>query len=123
MNSIYFYETDIGRFSIIDDGEAIISISSGDDSYGKDVQIKETELIKEASRQLLEYISGNRKEFNLPLSFKGTDFQKRVWNALLDIPYGEVRSYKDIAEAVGSPKAFRAVGNANNKNPIMIVAP
>ena len=123
MNSIYFYETDIGRFSIIDDGEAIISISSGDDCYGKDVQIKETELIKEASRQLLEYISGNRKEFNLPLSFKGTDFQKRVWNALLDIPYGEVRSYKDIAEAVGSPKAFRAVGNANNKNPIMIVAP
>lgn len=123
MNSIYFYETDIGRFSIMDDGEAIISISSGDDSYGKDVQVKETELIKEASRQLLEYISGNRKEFNLPLSFKGTDFQKRVWNALLDIPYGEVRSYKDIAEAVGSPKAFRAVGNANNKNPIMIVVP
>lgn len=123
MNSIYFYETAIGRMGIMDDGEAIISIGVDSDFHEDDVQIKETELIKEASRQLLEYISGNRKEFYLPLSFKGTDFQKRVWKALLHIPYGEVRSYKDIAEAVGSPKAFRAVGNANNKNPIMIVVP
>lgn len=123
MNSIYFYETAIGRMGIMDDGEAIISIGADSDFHEENVQIKETEVIKKTSRQLLEYLSGNRKEFDIPLSFKGTDFQKRVWKALLHIPYGEVRSYKDIAEAVGSPKAFRAVGNANNKNPIMIVVP
>ena len=84
---------------------------------------QETPLIKEACRQLSEYLKGERKTFDLPLNPKGTDFQKRVWRALCDIPYGETRSYKQIAEAIGNPKAVRAVGMANNRNPITIVVP
>jgi methylated-DNA-[protein]-cysteine S-methyltransferase len=77
----------------------------------------------DAKRQLEEYFCGKRRAFDLPLSPGGTDFQKRVWRALTDIPYGETRSYADIAAAVGSPKGFRAVGMANHVNPIPIIIP
>lgn len=77
----------------------------------------------EAERQLNEYFTGKRTNFALPLDFTGTEFQKKVWNALLTIPYGETRSYAQIAQQVGSPNAMRAVGAANGKNPISIVAP
>lgn len=74
-------------------------------------------------KQLSEYFAGTRQRFDLPLDFEGTEFQKRVWQALLDIPFGEIRSYRDIAEQVGNIKAVRAVGAANGKNPISIIAP
>jgi len=80
-------------------------------------------VLTRAAAQLGEYFAGKRQAFDLPLDFQGTDFQKRVWNALLTIPYGETRSYAEIARAVGRPTAFRAVGAANGKNPISIVAP
>jgi O-6-methylguanine DNA methyltransferase len=73
--------------------------------------------------QLQEYFSGKRRNFDLTLDLRGTDFQKRCWNELLRIPYGETRSYGEIARAVGSPKSFRAVGQANHYNPIAIVVP
>ena len=73
--------------------------------------------------QLQEYFCGKRKTFDFNYELQGTDFQKKVWNALRDIPYGETRTYKDIAIAIGNPKAYRAVGLANNKNPITIVVP
>lgn len=76
-----------------------------------------------AERQLAEYFGGARKVFDLPLDFQGTDFQKQVWAALLTIPFGETRTYAEIARAVGRPAAYRAVGAANGKNPISIVAP
>lgn len=83
-----------------------------------------TPLLSKACRQLTEYFSGKRKVFDLPLDFSyGTEFQKKVWTALCDIPYGETRSYADIAIAAGSPKAVRAVGQANTRNPIMIFVP
>ena len=85
--------------------------------------IKETDLIKACFRQLKEYFEGKRKEFNVPIEAKGTEFQNKVWKALLDIPYGETRSYKDIAIAIGNEKACRAIGMANNKNPISIIIP
>ena len=72
---------------------------------------------------LKEYFDGKRREFDLPLKFEGTDFQKKAWNALLTIPYGQTRSYKEQAEAVGNKKACRAVGAANGKNPISIIVP
>jgi methylated-DNA-[protein]-cysteine S-methyltransferase len=72
---------------------------------------------------LCEYLKGERKEFDLPLNPKGTDFQKRVWKALCEIPYGETRSYKQIAETIGNPRAVRAVGMANHRNPLLIVVP
>src|SRR3954466_14743486 len=74
-------------------------------------------------RELEEYFAGKRQEFTFPLDLRGTDFQKRCWNALLAIPYGETRSYADQARAVGSPNGFRAVGMANGDNPIAIVVP
>jgi methylated-DNA-[protein]-cysteine S-methyltransferase len=80
-------------------------------------------VLAEAERQLGEYFMGKRQAFDLPLDFHGTDFQKSVWGALLAIPYGETRSYAEIARAVGRPTAFRAVGAANGRNPISIIAP
>lgn len=80
-------------------------------------------ILLETKKQLTEYFSGKRQTFNLPLAFHGTPFQKKVWNALLTIPFGETRSYKDIAEQIGNVKAVRAVGAANGKNPISIIAP
>jgi O-6-methylguanine DNA methyltransferase len=73
--------------------------------------------------ELAEYFAGRRREFTFPLDLRGTDFQLACWYALLTIPYGETRSYADIARAVGKPNAFRAVGMANNRNPIAIVVP
>ncbi|MBC9034028.1 methylated-DNA--[protein]-cysteine S-methyltransferase [Sphingomonas sp. JC676] len=80
-------------------------------------------ILIEAERQIGEYFAGARKAFTVPLDFHGTEFQKSVWAALLAIPYGETRSYAEIARAVGRPTAFRAVGAANGKNPISIIAP
>jgi O-6-methylguanine DNA methyltransferase len=74
-------------------------------------------------RELEEYFAGSRREFSFPLDLRGTAFQLACWNALLDIPYGETRSYRDIAQAIGHPHAYRAVGMANNRNPIAIVVP
>ena len=80
-------------------------------------------VLVETERQLGEYFAGKRKKFTVPLDFSGTDFQKKVWQALLTIPFGETRSYGEIARQVGNPKAMRAVGAANGKNPISIIAP
>ncbi|MCE7797458.1 methylated-DNA--[protein]-cysteine S-methyltransferase [Sphingobium sufflavum] len=80
-------------------------------------------ILSEVARQLGEYFAGERRIFNLPLDFRGTDFQKDVWAALLTIPFGETRSYGEIARAIGRPSASRAVGAANGRNPISIVAP
>lgn len=85
--------------------------------------IRNDEFFSEAIKQLREYFAGKRKVFKLKLNFEGTDFQKKVWNELRKIPYGELRSYKDIAEAVGNPKGCRAVGMANSKNPIPFIIP
>ena len=74
-------------------------------------------------RELEEYFAGSRREFRFPLDLRGTEFQLACWGALLAIPYGETRSYGDIARAVGRPQGFRAVGMANNRNPIAIVVP
>ena len=80
-------------------------------------------IIKETINQLDEYFLGIRKTFELPLNPIGTEFQKKVWYELMKIPYGEIRSYKDIAINIGNSNASRAIGNANNKNPIAIIIP
>ncbi len=74
-------------------------------------------------RDLDEYFAGERREFSVPLDLRGTDFQLACWHALLEIPYGETRSYADIARAIGHPRAFRAVGMSNNRNPVAIIVP
>ncbi len=80
-------------------------------------------VLVETERQLNEYFAGKRNGFELELDFVGTEFQRKVWEALLTIPFGETRSYSDIAVQIGNPKAVRAVGAANGKNPISIIAP
>lgn len=80
-------------------------------------------VIGQAAAQLDEYFTGRRRAFQLPLDLRGTPFQQKVWNALLEIPYGETRSYAELARSIGAPKAFRAVGAANGANPIAIVVP
>lgn len=122
MKNVYFYETEIGTIGIADNGEAITDLYFGNEMDAH-MSICETELIKKAWAQLSEYFSGKRRAFDLPLCFEGTEFQKKVWSALCEIPYGETRSYKQVAEAAGSPKACRAVGMANNRNKISIIAP
>ena len=84
---------------------------------------EETPCSKLVKNQLKEYFKGKRLQFDVPMSVHGTPFQERVWAELQRIPFGETRSYQQIAEAVGSPKAVRAVGNANNRNPICIIIP
>jgi methylated-DNA-[protein]-cysteine S-methyltransferase len=123
MKNIFVYETEIGELAIADNGKAITELyfKNKIDLEGKNIE--ETELIKKAFNEFKEYLSGARKNFDISLEPEGTEFQLKVWEALKSIPYGETCSYKDIAEKVGSPKAYRAVGLANNKNPISIFIP
>lgn len=120
LKNRYHYETPIGTVCIEENGKAITGLY-----FQKEAGVgeKETSLLKEANKQLTEYFAKRRKNFELPLEPEGTEFQKRVWTALQTIPYGETRSYGEIAAQIGSPKACRAIGGANNKNPIMIFIP
>lgn len=114
----------VGKLAVGVTGDFVTDLhfEKSDDWPQKFVE-EETPLHREVKRQLAEYFSGARKVFDLPLAMAGTDFQKRCWAALREIPYGETRSYGDMARAVGSPKAFRAVGMANHRNPIAIIVP
>lgn len=121
MEKVFFYDTPVGKLCIGEEDDSITRVTWS--KVPQEYIQEETELILNCKIQLEEYFAGNRKQFDLPLAPKGTDFQKRVWKALTDIPYGETRTYGEIAAAVGSPKAARAVGMANNKNPIGIIIP
>lgn len=100
-------------------GLTMISFEPIDENNGANQNI-----LNEAKKQLTEYFAGQRKSFTLPLSIsKGTIFQKKVWQALQEIPYGKICTYKEIAEVVASPKAVRAIGQANRMNPLPIVIP
>ena len=116
----YSYETKLGSVTFVEEDGTLLAITTHLTYEGKRI---ETPLIKEAYKQLSEYLKGERKCFDLPFNPRGTEFQRQVWKALCDIPYGETRSYKQIAEAIGNPKAVRAVGMANNRNPLLIVIP
>ncbi len=122
MEGFAVYETKMGYFKIAYDGDCITFFKKLHDTSIEDFGVK-TSISDAAFIQLCEYFDGKRKRFDIPYVLKGTDFQKKVWSALCEIPYGEVRSYKDIAVAVGNPKASRAIGLANNKNPITVIVP
>lgn len=116
-------ETKIGLLTITEEEGAITEVLFGKVGEDQMFLAEATPILQETEKQLAEYFAGIRKAFDLPLAPEGTDFQKSVWQALQQIPYGETRSYKEIATAVGNPKASRAVGMANNRNPISIVIP
>ncbi len=115
-------ESPVGRICVEEDGENITRIYMA--HRGKPcAENGETPLLKEAVRQLSEYFSGERTSFDLPVMPAGTEFQRTVWDVLKTIPFGETRAYKEVAAAAGNPKGCRAVGMANNRNPVMIVIP
>lgn len=126
MKYIYYHHTKIGIIEIIEEDGVIISLNFRKEikeKENKDIQLKETSLLKMAGEQIQEYLMGKRQNFELPIKPKGTEFQQKVWESLQRIPYGETRSYKEIAIDIGNEKACRAVGMANNKNPISIIIP
>lgn len=118
-----YLETPVGLVELLEDGKGICSLGFGASEEASSILEEETPLLARAKEELLEYFRGERRTFTLPLSYRGTPFQMRDWQALLAIPYGETRSYGDIARAIGCPKGFRAVGMANRSNPIAILIP
>lgn len=124
MKQEYTYEFSVGVLTIRTQDEAITQILFGHPFPEKtEFEVRETPLILETKRQLEEYFAGRRRTFELPLAPQGTPFCKKVWECLLTIPYGETRTYQEIAIQAGNPKACRAVGMANNRNPIPIIVP
>ena len=118
----YQFSTHLGPMALAGEGEAITHLYLPGHPTPRLVS-HPTPLLLEGERQLLEYLGGRRKVFDLPLNPQGTPFQCRVWQALEAIPWGETRTYRDIALAVDSPRGFRAVGMANHHNPIPIFIP
>ena len=118
----------VGKLKLVARGDGLAAVLWENDRPGR-VQLKiEAEdeghpVLIETERQLAEYFAGQRKEFTVGLDFAGTAFQRKVWNALLTIPFGETRSYAEIARQIGNPTAARAVGAANGRNPVSIIAP
>ena len=115
-----YYDFPYGVLKIGYTEDAVVLIEKREKKEGESVP---SPLSDRAFEQISAYFKGERKEFDFPYALNGTEFQKKVWRALTEIPYGETRSYQQIAEAAGNKKAARAVGMANNKNPIMIVVP
>ena len=113
-----FYHSPVGVLKIVSDGQAIIEIS-----VSEPAEAVGDLLTHKAVQQLKEYFEGRRKSFSLPVKPSGTEFQKKIWQTLTAIPYGEAISYGQVAELSGNKKACRAVGNAVGRNPILIVIP
>ena len=118
----------VGELKLVANGARLAAILWENDKpnrvrLGPLSEAPDNPILVRARQQLTEYFAGTRNRFDLELDFTGTDFQKKVWQALLTIPFGETRSYSQIAEQIGNPSAVRAVGAANGKNPISIVAP
>ncbi len=122
-----YIDTIIGKLYLaVEDGCLVelgrVDVGNIEDS-GSEHDGYAAELLARAGKQLQEYLAGTRTSFDIPICGKGSEFQQKVWKALCDIPYGETRTYGQIAEAIGNPGASRAVGGACNKNPIMIIVP
>jgi methylated-DNA-[protein]-cysteine S-methyltransferase len=120
--------TPVGELKLVANGSRLAAILWENDKPGR-VRLgpmreaPDNPILMRTAQQLREYFAGTRNRFDLDLDFAGTEFQKKVWAALLTIPFGETRSYSEIARQIGNPSAVRAVGAANGKNPISIVAP
>lgn len=126
MENYYAFRSPIGILKLCEENGSLtrLCLQRGEEAaMSKQRFEKHSDLLYEAYTQLDEYFAGKRIKFELPLKAEGTAFQQRVWQELQKIPYGETRSYADIAAGIGNPKAVRAVGQANNKNPILIIVP
>ena len=123
MKKAWHYDTPWGKIGIAEEGGRITNVFFGKTVRPGSFEEEETPLLAEAARQLTEYFEGSRRAFDLPLMPEGTPFEREVWKALEAIPYGQTRSYRQIAQQVGRPGACRAVGRANSRNPVSIFIP
>lgn len=124
MKTIFYYFCEpLGDITMVEEDGNLLALGFGKKIKEDDEIVLESDSIKEAYCQLTQYLQGKRQQFTIPLNPVGTPFQKAVWKALQAIPYGETRSYLDIAKAIGNEKACRAVGMANHVNPIAIMVP
>ena len=119
---LILFDTPVGAIGLEEENGAIVRLLLPGAPVPR-IACHETPVLTEGKRQLLEYLAGVRRVFDLPLAPKGSEFYRSVWRALEEIPYGETRSYRDIPQVVGRPKAVRAVGQANHNNPIPIIIP
>ena len=119
---LWMFETPLGLMAVGEEGGAIVRLWLPGQPLPR-LMPHQTPLLERAEGQIMEYLNHQRQVFDLPLSPAGTDFQKKVWAALSDIPYGQTRSYGDIARRIGCPGGARAVGMANHANPIPILIP
>ena len=124
MRYFSYDKNNYGEFIFVEDGVGISRLELKKDcfSYGEMVE-KETALLAQAKLEVREFFIGKRKNFTVPLSLHGTDFQMKVWQKLREIPYGQTYTYGQLATSIGNPKAARAVGMANNRNPILFMVP
>lgn len=121
---ISYMDSPIGRICLQSSGKGLTAVNfDKNDKQSGEFEEKEDEHIKKAKKELAEYFEGKRKTFSVKLDLQGTEFQKKVWNKLLQIPYGELRTYSQIAESLGGKQYSRAVGSANKANPIPIIVP
>ena len=116
------FDTPVGQMALAGEGDAISRLYLPGLPLPR-LASRETPLLARVREELLEYLAGARRDFDLPLAPQGTPFQQRVWAALREIPYGQTRSYRELALAAGSPRGYRAVGMANHRNPIPILIP
>lgn len=125
MTDTYIFQSPVGVLTLSADERAVTGLSFTPDASPDSFRMgkKHSDILYEAYSELREYFDGKRRVFNVPVETGGTPFQRSVWHALCEIPYGETRSYKDIAARIGKPLAARAVGQANNRNPVMIIVP
>ncbi|WP_312049700.1 methylated-DNA--[protein]-cysteine S-methyltransferase [Acinetobacter courvalinii] len=129
MQLVYMYmDSPVGALKLVAHDQALVAVMWDNEDHKRVrlaelIEDRQHPMLHKVKQQLEEYFAGQRQQFDLPLDFQGTAFQQQVWQALLSIPYGETRTYKEIAVQLGNEKAVRAVGAANGKNPISIIAP
>ena len=123
MTDSYTFNTPIGFLTIREEEQKLTELFWEANSVQTMKNELHSDFLYEVYTQVNEYLTGRRKQFDVPLKYQGTQFQQGVWQELQKIPYGETRSYQEIAIGIGNEKAVRAVGQANNKNPIMIIIP
>ena len=116
-----YVDTSVGRLYLAEENGYLIKLDRVES--GKEDILRETALLNNAAKQLREYFAGQRQQFEIPIHMEGSEFQKKVWDALTRIPYGEARTYGELAKEIGCPGGARAVGGACNRNPIMIIVP
>lgn len=120
MKTDYSLSTSVGWLTLVEEDDRIVSVCFGDHSAN---HRPPTPLLKECEKQIREYLNGTRTTFSIPYALSGTPFQRKVWEETARIPYGEVCSYGELAQRIGHPKAYRAVGNAMHKNPLVLLIP